>query len=82
MKQPYEKALEWLRKRDENTQFEIAGSVEGIDEIEKSLKLCQKETIKRVFEEIGRIQARNYPNVGIFSGDLIRLRKKLLEELK
>ena len=62
--------------------------VEPSDEFIQALKLCQKETIKRVFKEIERIKTVNNL-IGVNATDLIEfnnklreLKKRLLEEVR
>jgi len=85
-KQPWQKTLEWFKETLTGIKFSEGTILFGHGkEIEKALKLCQKETIKRVFDEIGKEMIKYHPLSSI-SGffickeDYDKLKKRLLEE--
>jgi len=58
IKQPWQKALEWLKRKWKLTDIELLcfDVPENKEDLIKALKLCQEETIKQIFEDIENIK--------------------------
>lgn len=54
IKQPWQKALEWLDRTLKKENYKVEGDAIFWGIQEKALKLCQKETYKRAIKLVGK----------------------------